>query len=110
MGGTAKVRDAKVELSQPGVSAADTNVGLVPLAHLGGEWRFAPRWRLDLVLDALAAPQGRAEDLSVKLRREVSERWSISFGWRMVEGGADNDEVNTFAWIQYAVVSAACRF
>jgi len=110
VGGTAKIRDARVELSQSGVSAADANTGLVPLAHLAGEWRFAPRWRLELVLDALAAPQGRAEDLSVKIRRNVSESWSVAFGYRTLEGGADNDEVDTFTWINYAVVSAACRF
>lgn len=110
VGGTLKVRDAKVELSQDGVSASDSNTGLVPLLHVAGEWRFAPGWSLDLVLDALAAPQGRAEDLSVKLRRELSERWSLAFGWRTVEGGADNDDVYAFAWLNSAVLSAAWRF
>jgi hypothetical protein len=31
-------------------------------------------------------------------------------GYRMVEGGADNDEVYTFAWFHYAVVGLGLAF
>ncbi len=45
-GFTAKVRDAKVELRQPGQAARDVNVGFVPLLHLSASARIAPRWLL----------------------------------------------------------------
>jgi hypothetical protein len=39
IGATGKIRDAKIELRQGGVSAVDENVGFVPLLHLDGEYR-----------------------------------------------------------------------
>src|SRR5690606_17147248 len=62
VGFTAKVRDATVELEQGAIASRKENVGLVPLLHLAGEWRAAPRWRVSLDADALAGGPGRAID------------------------------------------------
>ena len=111
VGATLKIRDAEIRLSQPGVgSANDTDVGFVPLAHVAGEFRFADRWRVLLDLDALAGGPGRAADLSLKLGYDLDERWTLAFGYRTVEGGADVDEVYNFAWFHYAVLSARARW
>jgi hypothetical protein len=110
IGFTAKIRDAKIELSQSGKSAAKTDVGFVPLLHIKGWYRFAERWRLLLDIDALAGGPGRAEDASLKLCADLNDRWSLSAGYRTVEGGADVDEVYNFAWLHYAVASVSCRF
>ncbi len=116
IGFTAKVRDAKIELaqesvtSQEGAASKDTDVGFVPLLHLAGDWHFSKRWHARLDLDALAGGPGRAEDLALKLVYDISERWSITGGYRTVEGGADTDEVYNFAWFNYAVVSGIYRF
>ena len=111
IGATLKIRDAEIRLSQAGVGAArDTDVGFVPLAHVSGQFRFADRWRLLLDLDALAGGPGRAEDLSLKLGYDVDERWTLTFGYRTVEGGADVDEVYNFAWFHYATLSAQYRW
>jgi hypothetical protein len=109
IGFTAKVRDAKVALEQEGASASDSNVGPVPLIHLAGQVRLSPHWRISGDLDALAAPQGRAEDLALKVRYDPSERWSLALGYRTLEGGADADTVYTFAWLHYLVASVALR-
>lgn len=109
-GFTAKLRDAKVELRQPGQAARDVDLGFVPLLHLSASARIARRWRLLGELDALAAPQGRAEDLALKLSYSPGSRWSVSAGYRTLEGGADVDAVYTFAWLHYAVVSLTYRF
>jgi hypothetical protein len=68
--------------------------------------------RLSAILDAdaLAAPQGRAEDVALKMGYRVGGRWTASAGYRMVEGGADNDKVYTFAWLHYAVASMRYDF
>ena len=71
--------------------------------------RLSPRWRISGDLDALAAPQGRAEDLALKLRYDPTDRWSLALGYRMLEGGADSDTVYTFAWLHYVVASASLR-
>ena len=110
LGFTAKIRDAKVEIEQPERSAKKTDIGFVPLLHVAGEYRFAEAWRLRLDLDALAGGPGRAEDLALNLCYDLSERWSLSGGYRTVEGGADVEEVYNFAWLHYAVISILYKF
>jgi hypothetical protein len=61
-------------------------------------------------MDALAGGPGRAVDASLKLYADIGERWSVSAGYRTVEGGADVDEVYNFAWFHYAVASLSYRF
>jgi hypothetical protein len=80
------------------------------LLHLEAHYRFAPRWRLSADLDGLAAPQGRAFDFALKVHYDLSRRWTVGLGYRTIEGGADNDEVYTFAWLHQAVVSLGFRF
>ncbi len=110
VGFTAKVRDAVIALEQGTTRSRRTDLGFVPLLHLAGEWRFAPLWSLGLDADALAGGPGRAEDVALKLGYDLSDRWTIRTGYRMVEGGADVEEVYTFAWLHYAVVSVAWRW
>lgn len=110
IGFTAKIRDAKVRLEQDAVAAEKTDVGFVPLLHLSAEWRLASRWSLDLDIEALAGGPGRAEDASLKLRYPLGERLSLAAGYRLVEGGADVDEVYNFAWLHYAVLSLGAAF
>lgn len=110
VGFTAKVRDARIALSQDGSSSEKTDVGFVPLLHLAGDLRFTERWRLSVDLDALAGGPGRAEDVACKVCYDLSQGWSISGGYRTVEGGADVEEVYNFAWLHYAVISALYRF
>jgi hypothetical protein len=104
-GVTAKVRDAEIALAQGAVSSRKEDFGFVPLLHLAGEWRFAPHWRLIADVDGLAGGPGRAVDATLKLGRDFDARWAVRAGYRMVEGGADVDEVYTFAWLHYATVS-----
>jgi len=110
VGATAKIRDAEIRLEQGGVTSRDTDLGFVPLLHLAADWRLAERWHLLLDLDALAGGPGRAEDFAAKLAYDLNERWSITAGYRTVEGGADTDDVYAFAWFHYAVVSGIYRF
>lgn len=109
VGFTANIRDAEVSLAQGGVSASNSNVGFVPLLYLSGEWRWSQRLSMVLDADALAAPQGRAEDVAVKVSYRAADRWTMAVGYRLLEGGADVDDVYTFAWLHYAVVSVGVR-
>jgi len=109
-GFTAKVRDAKIELNQGATASRKTDLGFVPLLHVAGEWRFAPTWRLGLDADALAGGPGRAEDVALTLGRDLGEAWTLTAGYRTVEGGADVDEVYTFAWLHYVLVGIERRF
>ena len=110
LGATAFVRDARIALAQPGTTAEDTDIGVVPLGHVHGEARLGGRWRFDVELDGSAAPQGRAFDAAAMLRYQVTPRLSIGGGYRTIEGGADVDAVYTFAWINAAVAKVALTF
>ena len=107
---TAKVRDAQIALEQDGAHSVKDDLGFVPLAHLSGEWRPSAKWSVLFDADALAGGPGRAEDVALKLSRDLGERTRLAIGYRMVEGGADVDEVYAFAWLHYAVASLQLSF
>jgi hypothetical protein len=110
VGFTGKIRDAKIELQQGDTVGRDTDTGFVPLFLFEADYSLTDRWHFLAELDALAGGPGRAEDLALKIGYDVSDRWRVTGGYRMIEGGADVDEVYNFAWIHSAVVSAVYRF
>jgi hypothetical protein len=109
-GVTLNVRDAEIELRQGGVRRNRSNTGLVPLLALEGEWRFAPGWRAILDFEGLGAPQGRAIDAALKLGYEVNPAITLYGGYRILDGGADNDDLYTFARFDQAVLGLTWRF
>jgi hypothetical protein len=110
LGATLKVRDAEIGLAgAPGSSVKD-DLGLVPLLYAFARYRATDRLALEAEADALAAPQGRAEDVSLKAVFRVSDAVDLDVGYRLLEGGADNDEVYTFAFFHYAVAGVRIRF
>jgi hypothetical protein len=110
LGFTAKVRDAKIELAQGDTTSKDTDVGFVPLLAFAADYRLADQWRLIFDFEGLAGGPGRAFDVALKLGYDINDRWSVTAGYRTVEGGADIEDVYNFAWFQYAVVSGVYRF
>ena len=103
LGFTAKIRDAAVKLESRDLSSEKTNTGFVPLLNLRLLW--TPRDRISVLFeaDALAAPQGRAEDVIFALQYHVMPAVTLRFGYRLLEGGADNDEVYNFTLLNYVV-------
>lgn len=109
-GATVKLRDANIRLRQAGAAAGYSNTGVVPLLSVLGYRRLNQRWTIVFDADGLWAPQGRAFDGAVKARYSVSERLNLGLGYRTLEGGADNDDVYTFAWQHYALAELHWRF
>ncbi len=110
LGAVIKLRDANIALSQGAVSANRANTGPVPLLSLYARRDFGERWSFIVDAEGLAAPQGRALDAAFKIRHQFNERIGVSAGYRMLEGGADNKKVFTFAWLHYATVSLDFKF
>ena len=110
LGFTAKIRDAKIALYSAGDESVKTNVGFVPIINFHAEWKASDNLSFLLNGDALAAPQGRAEDVLVAIKYMVSEKIGIRAGYRILEGGADNDEVYNFALLNYAAAGLEFRF
>lgn len=104
------MRDADITLSSANANASKTNLGFVPLLSFNATWKLTDN--LDIVMDgeALAAPQGRAEDVLFAAQYKVNDNLAFNGGYRVLEGGADNDEVYTFSAFNYAVLGAAWRF
>jgi len=109
-GFTANVRDARIALAQGETSSEDTDVGFVPLLSFAANYRFADQWYAHFDFEGLAGGPGRAIDTALKVVYEINDSWAVSAGYRMLEGGADVEEVYNFAWFQYAVVSGIYRF
>ena len=111
LGLTAKIRDAEIRLSSSRAESKKTNVGFVPLINFRLLWRPGSG-RLALLVegDALAAPQGRAEDVLTALEYRLSDRLDARAGYRILEGGADNDEVYNFALLNYVALGLTLRF
>lgn len=107
---TGKIRDAEVSLYGADIRRK-TNTGFVPLVNLHVAWRPDDgAFGVVLDADALAAPQGRAEDVLLAATWRARDNIELRAGYRMVEGGSDVDEVYSFAWLHYAIAGARMSF
>ena len=110
LGLTAKIRDAKIAISSPDKKSKKTNVGFVPIINFMLAWQYSQKAGILLEGDALAAPQGRAEDIRLAATYDFSDNLGIQAGYRILEGGADNDEVYNFSLFHYASVGLSYTF
>jgi len=101
---TALVRDAEVRLEQPNRADSNTDIGFVPLLHLYAQRDFGSAMSLIFDVETLAGPQGRATDAALTFNYNLTENWRLHTGYRVLEGGADVDEVFNFAWINYLLL------
>ena len=106
IGATAKIRDAVIEVN----GEKKTNVGFVPLINFRAEWIAKEKLSFVLKGDALATPQGRAEDVLLAAEFYPNRLVSLKMGYRILEGGADNDEVYNFSLVHYAVIGGTVTF
>ncbi len=107
LGFTAKIRDARIALSSQGISAEKSNVGFVPIINFRLFWHSYEKLGFLLEGDALAAKQGRAIDVLFAASYKLSNQLGIKAGYRILEGGADNDEVYNFALFHYLSVGVS---
>ncbi|MGB3617453.1 MAG: hypothetical protein WBA12_04995 [Catalinimonas sp.] len=110
VGLTAKIRDAKIEVTGTDARDENTNVGFVPLVNLYLDWRFTERLGLLIEGDGLASSQGRAFDFEVALPLALTESLRARIGYRFLEGGANNDEVYNFTFLSYGLAGLSYHF
>ena len=110
LGFTAKIRDAEIALSSQGLASSKTNVGFVPIINFRLNWLMNEKFGLLLEGDALAAPQGRAEDVLLAATYKINRKIALKAGYRILEGGADNDEVYNFSLFNYISAGAIIVF
>jgi hypothetical protein len=110
IGGTIKVRDAFIELKQTDRSKARKSTGLVPLVYAYTKYQFENNFLLTLDFDGLVAPQGRAFDVGLMFGYYFNPTFQIDVGYRMLEGGADNEKVYNFSQINYFFTAVQLNF
>jgi hypothetical protein len=103
-GFTGKIRDASISLEGGGEKEEKANTGFVPLVNFSVQWMFIEPFSVLLDGDALFSRYGRAEDVLMAVQYHHSRRLTLRMGYRVLEGGADNDEVYTFAMLHYIIV------
>ncbi len=110
VGGTLKVRDAEIRLSQGATGASEKNVGFVPLLHVHKTGTLARGLNYELEVDGLAGGPGRAVDATFRLTRPLNAKSEAFVGVRILEGGADVPKVRNFAWLNYVTAGVTLRF
>jgi len=98
-----KVRDAAIRLEGGGLESEKTNTGAVPLLSFNLTWTPVDKVHFLMDGEALAAPQGRAEDILFAAQYDVNRTLSLRAGYRLLEGGSDTEEVYTFSLFHYIV-------
>jgi hypothetical protein len=110
LGITAKLRDAAISMKAPGYYAEKTNTGFVPLINFRLLLMMDERLGFLIEGDALGASQGRAEDILFAAQYELNEKMHMHVGYRLLEGGADNDEVYNFSMFNYGSIGFTYTF
>jgi hypothetical protein len=110
VGFTAKIRDASISLEDDHKKTEKKNTGFVPLLNFKIDWMFAQRFGLLVEGDALAGPQGRAEDVLFAVLYKLNDKVRLKIGYRLLEGGADVEEVYNFTLVNYVVVGSTVTF
>jgi hypothetical protein len=110
LGVSGNIRDAEITVEGGGQRATKANTGFVPLINFLVDWRFSMPWSFRVAGDALVGPQGRAEDVLFALIYDIAPSTKLFAGYRVLEGGADNDEVYTFSLFHYAVAGMEVRY
>jgi len=104
LGLTGKIRDARIGFNSGMKSDETTDLGFVPLINFRLDLYPTEKLIFTLNGDALVGPQGRAEDIFAGFEYSISDPIAIKLGYRILEGGADVDQVYNFSLIHYASV------
>lgn len=111
LGASVLMRDARIALSQGALSEETTDLGFVPLISFDVRYFATPALHFVLKGDALIGPQGRAEDVFIGINRSFwKPGMSFRLGYRLIEGGADVDQVYNFSLIHFASVGVSYMF
>lgn len=110
LGVAAKIRDAEITLEDDHQKSTKLNTGFVPLINFNFEFLLFPETCFIIDGDALAGPQGRAEDVLLAVSYNINNRISVRIGYRLLEGGADVEEVYNFTAFHYLSTGISISF
>ncbi len=109
IGATLNIRDAVVDVRQPGVRAYEANIGPVPLLYFQIDHRVAGNLKATLDTDGFAVPGGRAIDANLRLAYSLNSRTDLSLGLRAFDGLGD-EKGTVFNSIRYYYTTVGVGF
>ena len=89
IGATLNIRDATIDVRQPGAQAYESNIGPVPLLYFQIDHRVSDRVKATFETDAFAVPGGRAIDANLRLAYSLNPVTDLSLGVRAFDGLGD---------------------
>lgn len=110
LGATVLVRDAMISLDGNGTKTSFYDIGVVPLLSYSITWQPIPEIALLSYGDAFGISKGRAEDIFAGIRYDCSDRFAVSAGYRILEGGSNGDKIYTFALFHYLSLGFEVKF
>lgn len=110
IGGTLKLRDAEIRLTQGDTIGNDGGLGFVPLFYIAGKVRLNEQWTIGTDFDGLAVSRGRAIDLGFTIDYSINERWRIGADFRILEGGVDAEKAFNFVQFNTALISVSTTY
>lgn len=102
LGLTIKIRDARIGFSSGVKSDETTDFGFVPLINFRLDLYATEKLIFTINGDALVGTKGRAEDIFAGFEYSIIDPIAIKAGYRILEGGANVDQVYNFSLIHYA--------
>lgn len=103
LGASLLVRDARIAIKQGPFESDDTDLGFVPLVSFELDYAATSSLSLFIKGDALVGPVGRAEDIFGGILYDIiDDKLQLKAGYRLIEGGADVDQVYNFAYFHFA--------
>ena len=110
IGATALIRDADVELEQGAIKTNYDNIGFVPLLQFNAEYLFSDNFSFIFDFNGLAGGPGRLLEGDARLQFNFNENGYFGLGYRVLEGGADVDDVYSFGMLHQGYLALGLNF
>lgn len=110
LGLSANIRDSKITLQTGNKSSEFDNVGVVPLLNFYGLWSPFNNWMALVEGDVMVSANGRAEDVFAGIGYRFSDMFVLKGGYRLQEGGSNNEKIYNFACVNYAALGILVSF
>ena len=113
LGLTGLYRDAEISIQNADDAdnkASYNNTGYVGLLNFRLLVKLSKEISILLNGDIIAGSDSRMLDIFTGMKFQASKDFAFQLGYRLIEGGADNDKIYTFTLINYLAVGLVYNF
>jgi hypothetical protein len=110
LGLSLKIRDAGISLKNNELLSENFSIGFVPLINVLANWDISQKVGFEFFGEGIIASKGRAIDLSLSGRYNLTKKTQGKIGYRLLEGGADGTNGYNFIQLHFAFASLTFSF